>query len=493
MTSADEPRRVPVVTTLEIRPPERIAVGRGTAFVIAGYAYSPERRTRGLAVRVGDSVQAVRRFGLPRDDVYRHLPDDDSARAAAYRSGFVTIVDLAPVPRQERREIELVLALEGGEEARAALGAIQVQPGVESPADVEPPGFPAAARRVAVCMATYEPPPDLLSRQLDSLREQTHENWVCLISDDASSDRGYERILELTQGDPRFAVARNSTRLGFYGNFERALSMVPDEAEFVTLCDQDDRWRPEKLERLLSSIGDAQLVYSDARIVTPADEVVRPSYWTERRNNYTNFGSLLLANSITGAASLFRRDLLDDALPFPPRLAKAFHDHWLAIVAMARGEVAYVDAPLWDYVQHGRTVIGHLQANKRPRPIRRHLIERLRNPTGGSRAVYYYDWQQQLLFCEVLRLRCWDRMTAAKRRTLRLLLSADRGVAGLGWLLGRRARRLWGHDETLDRELFYSYALLRRRAVSLWTTRRRRPNRFLPRDESVPTGSNRAA
>ena len=269
--------------------------------------------------------------------------------------------------------------------------------------------------------------------------------------------------------------------------------MVPDEAEFVTLCDQDDRWRPEKLERLLSSIGDAQLVYSDARIVTPADEVVRPSYWTERRNNYTNFGSLLLANSITGAASLFRRDLLDDALPFPPRLAKAFHDHWLAIVAMAHGEVAYVDAPLWDYVQHGRTVIGHLQANKRPRPIRRHLIERLRNPTGGSRAVYYYDWQQQLLFCEVLRLRCWDRMTAAKRRTLRLLLSADRGVAGLGWLLGRRARRLWGHDETLDRELFYSYALLRRRAVSLWTTRRRRPNRFLPRDESVPTGSNRAA
>ncbi len=90
----------------------------------------------------------------------------------------------------------------------------------------------------------------------------------------------------------------------------------------MTLCDQDDRWRPGKLERLLAAIGDAQLVYSDARIVTPAGELVRPSYWTERSNNYTNFGSLLLANSVTGAASLFRRDLLDDALPLPPRLAK---------------------------------------------------------------------------------------------------------------------------------------------------------------------------
>jgi hypothetical protein len=132
-------------------------------------------------------------------------------------------------------------------------------------------------------------------------------------------------------------------------------------------------------------------------------------------------------------------------------------------------------------------VIGHLGANKRPRPIRRQLVERLRNPTGGARAVYYYDWHQQLLFCEVLRLRCWDRMTPGKRRTLRRLLRADSSLTSLAWLLGRRARRLWGHDETLDRELFYGHALLRRRAVSLWTLGGRRPNRLLSRDQSVPS------
>jgi hypothetical protein len=162
------------------------------------------------------------------------------------------------------------------------------------------------------------------------------------------------------------------------------------------------------------------------------------------------------------------------------------------VVAMARGEIAYLDEPLYDYVQHEATVIGHSGANKRPRPIRRHLVERLRNPTGGSRAVYYYDWHQQLLFCEVLRLRCWDRMTPAKQRTLTRLLEADSGVAGIAWLLGRRARRLWGHNETLDRELFYSYALLRRRAVSLYTAGRKRPNRLLPRDASIPPGTDRS-
>ena len=87
--------------------------------------------------------------------------------------------------------------------------------------------------------------------------------------------------------------------------------MAPRSADFVTLCDQDDRWYPEKLERLLGAIGDAQLAYSDARVVSPAGDVIVPSYWTVRSTNYTNFASLLLANTVTGAASLFRRELLE--------------------------------------------------------------------------------------------------------------------------------------------------------------------------------------
>ena len=76
-------------------------------------------------------------------------------------------------------------------------------------------------------MATYEPPADLLRMQLDSIREQTHGNWVCVISDDCSSDESFARLRELTDGDDRFAVSRSPERLGFYRNFERALSMAP--------------------------------------------------------------------------------------------------------------------------------------------------------------------------------------------------------------------------------------------------------------------------
>jgi glycosyltransferase involved in cell wall biosynthesis len=482
----------PAVAELEIGALSPMAIGRGTAFMIAGHAYDRTRRIRGLSVRVGGSLQRIRSFGLPRADVYERLAPGDPAGARAFHSGFAAVVDLAPRDQAARLPIELVLDLAGGRTEELPVGAVDVEPRLAPPAEVGIPAFPSKnGPRVAICMATYEPPGELLERQLSSIKEQTHGNWVCLISDDASSEESLGRLGELTEGDPRIVVSRSPERLGFYRNFERAMSMAPAEADFVTLCDQDDRWHPGKLERLLEGIGNAQLAYSNARVVSPEGELISPSYWTERRNNYTNFASLLLANSVTGAASLFRRDLLEDALPLPPRIAKGFHDHWLAIVALARGEIAYFDEPLYDYVQHGGAVIGHSRANKRPKVIRQHLIQRLRNPTGGSRAVYYYDWHQLLLFAEVLRLRCWERMTPGKRRTLKRVLDADHRISGLAWLLGRRTRRLWGHDETLDRELFYSYALARRRLVSLWNAGRGRPGRLLPRDISIPPAPTR--
>jgi glycosyltransferase involved in cell wall biosynthesis len=456
--------------------------------VIGGYCYHPGERTRKLEVAIGGARQRVERFRLPRQDVFKRLGNSDGARERAFRSGFVAMPRVAPVASAAEVEIGLVLTLASGREASVPVGGLRLEPSLSPPVGTPAAAFPGGSgSRVAICMASYNPPVELLRRQLDSIREQTHGNWVCMISDDCSDAGAFDLLRAEIAGDERFALSRSDRRLGFYANFERALSMAPAEADYVTLCDQDDRWHPDKLERLLDGIsGDEQLVYSDARVVDPEGRVIHGSYWSNRRNNYTNFGSLLLANSVTGAASLFPRELLDDVLPFPPKLEQPFHDHWLATVAIARGEIAYIDRPLYDYVQHPGAVIGHTTANKKPKTVRKRLLERLRNPGPGSRIAYYYRWYQQLLFAEVLRLRCWERMSPAKRRTLRRLLSADTGVAGLAWLLGRRTRRLWGHDETLDRELLYAYALLRRRAVSLYTVGRRRPGRWLPRDASIP-------
>ena len=152
----------------------------------------PSRRPdpRSSRCGVGGSRQRVERFGLPRDDVYAAGGRRPGGPLSAYRSGFVAVVDLAPVERPARLEIELILTLADGRRGDPRRpGRSRSSRSSSRPRTPPPPTFPGpAGGRVAICMATYEPPADLLRVQLDSIREQTHGNWVCVISDDGSSD-----------------------------------------------------------------------------------------------------------------------------------------------------------------------------------------------------------------------------------------------------------------------------------------------------------------
>ncbi len=177
---------------------------------------TPGSRSSASACRATTSTRGSRR-ATPRAPTPTGA---DSSRSSTWGRS------IAP----QRLEIELVLTLAGGGEARAPAGSVDAQPELPPPADAPPPEFPdRPGPRVAICMATYEPPEDLLRIQLESIKQQTHENWICLISDDRSSDEAFERAVALTEDDPRFVVSRSESRLGFYRNFERALSMAPAE------------------------------------------------------------------------------------------------------------------------------------------------------------------------------------------------------------------------------------------------------------------------
>ena len=163
---------------------------------------------------------------------------------------------------------------------------------------------------------------------------------MCLICDDYSSESTLSVIERLCQEEPRFHLLKNSDNVGFYLNFERCLRNVPRDSQFIALCDQDDVWHPDKLLRLLQEFDDStSLVYSDMRLVDAKEEVLSDTYWSDRKNNYSKLDVLMVANTITGAASLFRASLLDLILPFPERIGDAYHDHWIALVAFLGGDI----------------------------------------------------------------------------------------------------------------------------------------------------------
>ena len=450
--------------------PARLPAGVDTALFLDGFCH-PREVVSGLALLVNGRAHDVATHGMP-------LPG--AIDPGCY---WWTIVRIG-AREIDGDEVRFALRAEapGGSAVELALGSVPTTsaPAGPLPAALVPPPDRTADGLVAICMATYNPVPEHFSRQVESIRAQTHRDWVCLISDDGSSADRYERMVEIVGDDPRFAVARAEERLGFYGNFERALAMAPPQAAFATFADQDDYWFPDKIEVLLEAMEPGvQLAYSDMRIVLESGEVISETYWTHRRNNYTNLGSLLLANTVTGAASIFRRELLDLALPFPPRHGEMYHDHWIALVALARGRIAYVRRPLYDYVQHGDAVLGYANANASAlRRVRRSRLARARDRFWrirfhghhlGWRGYYFRILARAMVLAHILEQRCGKEMSRRKRRTVGALLAADRPLPfrTVGWLLARLVRAELGARETFGMERIVLRAVVWRRFASL--------------------------
>jgi glycosyltransferase involved in cell wall biosynthesis len=434
-----------LVANLESPLPAALPTGTASAVFCCGTCFHRQQAVARIDLAVDGVRHRAAAIGMPR-------PDLASADPRAFRSGFWGTV---PIPARDRPgaiELSLTARLEGGEELSAPLGAIAV-------VEREPPGPPAQPGVIAICMATYDPEPRLLAAQIESLRAQTDTRWRCVISDDCSAPEHFARLQEIVGDDDRFMISRSQRRLGFYRNFERAISLAPAEAELLALCDQDDRWRPEKLATLRESLGAATMVYSDQRLVDANGRVIRDTMWRGRRNNHASLASLLVANSITGAATLFRREVAELALPFPDTPGLQFHDHWLGLVALAAGDIAYVPRPLYDYVQHAGAVFGEVSGGRAAR-TRAGLLR-------GGRGAYFLGYLPREVQAQALLARCASRLTPRKRRALQRYSKSARSPAAFAWLALRPLRALAGRNETLGSELELVHGIAWRWAVAV--------------------------
>ncbi|MBK8293935.1 MAG: glycosyltransferase [Solirubrobacterales bacterium] len=324
-------------------------------------------------------------------------------------------------------------------------------------------------KKIAVSMATYNPDRRLFEIQIDSIRNQQGVEWHCFISDDGSGPDGLGTITEVLGDDDRFTFSPSPSNLGFYRNFERAISMVPEVYELIALSDQDDCWHEDKLAELSAAIGSAGLVYSDQRLVDEEGGLISETYWTGRQNTFTNPISLLVANTVTGAASMFTREVADTALPFPEVPGEQYHDHWLAMVAISLGDLAYVDRPLYDYVQHGGAVLGHDKANAGLMSAgwRRLDPRRWREIFGGWASAYFDVFLRLKGIAQFVIERCGEQMPPARRRALDRFVTSDRKLSGMLWMAFRPLRRFFGRSETLGMERVLFRGILYRHLVAV--------------------------
>ncbi|HEX6624373.1 MAG TPA: glycosyltransferase family 2 protein [Pyrinomonadaceae bacterium] len=227
--------------------------------------------------------------------------------------------------------------------------------------------------KFSVAMCTYNGA-RFLREQLDSIAAQTRPPDELVVCDDRSTD-GTTDLVAAFAAAARFPVRLhvNTENLGSTKNFDRAVSLCT--GDLIALADQDDVWLPRKLELsegALAASPRAGLVFTDAEVV---DERLAPLGFTLwQRINFSEeekalirrgrgFDVLLEHNVVTGATMAFRAELRDLVLPIPTE-GRLIHDGWIALLAAAVSDLAFVELPLVQYRQHEAQQLGAVKGGE---------------------------------------------------------------------------------------------------------------------------------
>ena len=216
--------------------------------------------------------------------------------------------------------------------------------------------------KIDILLATYNGQ-EFLREQIDSILNQSYQNFNLIISDDSSEDETYKILKEYEKKDSRIRLFRQEKNLGLIQNFEFLLKQVT--SDYFMFSDQDDIWKENKIEKSINKLKQekAALVYTDLEIVDKNLEIIYPSYWKYKNiykkiKKYNNFEALYLNNFVTGCTILAKSNYIKDIVPLPKTSKFMLHDYWTALVIASKDKIAYLDEPTIKYRQHKNNRVG---------------------------------------------------------------------------------------------------------------------------------------
>lgn len=239
---------------------------------------------------------------------------------------------------------------------------------------------------VSVALCTYNGE-RFVADQVRSILAQSVLPHEIVVSDDGSTDdtvRVVERTVAAAAAQVSVRYLRGAEPLGVTRNFERAIRATT--GDLVMLSDQDDVWHVDRVALALADFADRPdllLWHGDARLVDETGNELGYSLFDTlgarpdeiaRVNTGEALAQYVRRNLVTGATTVFRRSLLEPALPFPPEW---IHDEWLGAIAAATGEVHASSAKVIDYRQHSSNEIGAV------RPTLARKVRRMLEPRDG--------------------------------------------------------------------------------------------------------------
>jgi glycosyltransferase involved in cell wall biosynthesis len=209
---------------------------------------------------------------------------------------------------------------------------------------------------VSVIIPTYNRA-ETVSRAIDSVLDQSHDDLEVLVVDDGSTD-DTESVLE-SYDDERVRPIYHETNQG--ANVARNTGIEHARGKYVAFLDSDDEWRPEKLEAQLDLLEKRSEEWVAAycgfsfELTSPVDRLrglaasvlSRADEQPRMEGGEELIGEILADNVHTGAGStlLVRTDVAREVDGFDETLDR-FQDPEFVLRILEVGKLAYVDEPL---------------------------------------------------------------------------------------------------------------------------------------------------
>jgi hypothetical protein len=164
----------------------------------------------------------------------------------------------------------------------------------------------------------------------------------------------------------------------------------------IALSDQDDVWMPEKISLLAGAIGGNSLIYADSALTDAAGAVTGKFSDMNHLCDYPSALHYVFGTKAMGHAMLFKREIIDLALPFPDYVG---HDYILGFAAASLNGVRYFPETLVNYRQHSSNTMGAdlskgkknytTREERNARIVKRMELIAERCPAGGDREILH--------------------------------------------------------------------------------------------------------
>jgi len=205
--------------------------------------------------------------------------------------------------------------------------------------------------RVSVVMTSYNQA-DLLAEAIQSVLEQTYQDFEILVVDDGSRDHTLEMVenLRKQRPDKLFLFTHpGHVNKGIVSTYE--LGMSKARGEFVAFLEQDDSWPSNYLAQkvdILTTFPQVGVVFSPYKLVRKGafglDMILRQwllRFAIVKTEPFDNFGNLLQSNNVcTFSCFMTRRKLLDQ-IPAANRSIAAYD--WWVLVHLSTKSLFYYD------------------------------------------------------------------------------------------------------------------------------------------------------